>query len=77
MVAALFFGAFPAAKACLELLRHHRSVSCEVDAGYFAASTEALVTMFVRQVLNQMSDISDSNEMLDACGIMVLVLDRL
>lgn len=75
LVVDLFFATFRTVKKCLELLRNRHFVSCKVDAERFAASMEALVETNARQVWNEESDICDTDEVVDACMIVLQASD--
>lgn len=59
------------AKAYLEFQKQCLFVASEVDADCFATSTEVLVETYARLVLNERSDISGSDEVVDVYNVMV------
>lgn len=67
----LFFGTFRAVQACLELPRNRRFVVCQVNAEFYAASAEALVATYGRQVLNMRLVISGSDDVVAARKILI------
>lgn len=77
LVADLFSGILPPAKACLGHLQHRRFIGCKVNSKCFAERTEALAERCFGQVMNEKSDISDTDKAMDACKIVVRALSRL
>lgn len=73
----LLSGTFPTAKPCLKLSRHRLLVVGEVDTKYFAASAEALMETYAKQVSTVKSDISGSAEEVDDCAKVVRALNGL
>lgn len=71
----LYSNTFATAMVCLELTRHRRIVGCKVDADCFVVSTETLVEMFARQVLNEKSYIFSTYEVVEACTMVLRELD--
>lgn len=72
-----FSGAFANAKGCLKLPQHHCFMDFDVDVDCFAASTEAPVQTYARQVLDEEVDISGTGELVGACKIVIRTLDKL
>lgn len=68
---------FTSAKAWLKFPRHSCFLSCEVDADYLAASTETLVETYAGQILNDKSTVSSSNEVVEACKMLIRALEWL
>lgn len=64
------------ARESFELPRHCHVLRCEVDSENFAESTKTLVETYTGQVLNEKSNISSTDEGLDAYKIVVQALDR-
>lgn len=52
-------------------------VCCKIEAEYFTASTAALAQTYTRPILNEKSDISGSDEMVDACKMAIRALGGL
>lgn len=65
------------AKACMEIPQHRRLVGCDIDAHFFAARTEVLGETYARQVLNERSNISGTNEVVSAYNAVARVLNWL
>lgn len=77
VVAGLLSGTCATAMSCFELSHHLRFVVCEVHAECFASSRETLVKTYAKQMLNEKSKDSGSNEAVDASKIVVRAFDGL
>lgn len=64
-------GTFPTAKACLKHRRYRHFVACRVAAHCFAANTEGLFETYAGQISNEKSDVSGTDEVTNACKIVV------
>lgn len=62
---------FAASKACLEPPWHRRFAGCDVNAKRFALRKESLIEMYAKLVLNEKSNISETNKVADECQIVI------
>lgn len=67
----LVSGAFQTTTACSKLSWRRHFVSYEVDSVCVAENTKAIVVTYARQIMNKKSDMFVSDEVVEACKIVV------